>query len=35
MTRNDIDGGLFILSIAIAPEKPPEFAIFRIAYWQT
>lgn len=34
MTQDDIDNGRFICIIGIAPVKPAEFVIFRIAQWQ-
>jgi phage tail sheath protein FI len=34
MTQNDIDNGRIICIIGIAPVKPAEFVIFRIAQWQ-
>lgn len=33
MTQNDIDNGRLICEIGIAPVKPAEFVIFRIAQW--
>ncbi len=33
MTQNDIDNGRLIVQIGIAPVKPAEFVIFRIAQW--
>ncbi|WP_440956074.1 phage tail sheath family protein [Methanosarcina sp. Mfa9] len=34
MTQDDIDNGRLICIIGIAPTKPAEFVIFRIAQWQ-
>ena len=34
MTQNDIDNGRLIILIGVAPIKPAEFVIFRIAQWQ-
>lgn len=34
MTQDDIDNGRLICVIGIAPVKPAEFVIFRIAQWQ-
>ncbi len=34
MTQDDIDNGRLICKIGIAPVKPAEFVIFRIAQWQ-
>jgi phage tail sheath protein FI len=34
MTQDDIDNGRLIMVIGIAPVKPAEFVIFRIAQWQ-
>jgi phage tail sheath protein FI len=34
MTQDDIDNGRLICIIGIAPVKPAEFVIFRIAQWQ-
>lgn len=34
MTQNDIDNGRLICVIGVAPVKPAEFVIFRIAQWQ-
>lgn len=34
MTQDDIDNGKLICVIGIAPVKPAEFVIFRIAQWQ-
>jgi phage tail sheath protein FI len=31
MTQNDIDSGRLVLSIGLAPSKPAEFVVFRIA----
>jgi phage tail sheath protein FI len=33
MTQNDIDSGKLICIIGVAPAKPAEFVIFRIAQW--
>lgn len=33
MTQDDIDNGRLIVQIGIAPTKPAEFVIFRIAQW--
>jgi phage tail sheath protein FI len=33
MTQNDIDTGKLICIIGVAPVKPAEFVIFRIAQW--
>lgn len=33
MTQNDIDNGRLICEIGVAPVKPAEFVIFRIAQW--
>ncbi len=33
MTQDDIDNGRLIIQIGIAPVKPAEFVIFRIAQW--
>ena len=33
MTQDDIDNGRLIVMIGIAPTKPAEFVIFRIAQW--
>jgi len=33
MTQNDIDNGRLIVMIGVAPVKPAEFVIFRIAQW--
>ena len=33
MTQDDIDNGRLICVIGIAPVKPAEFVIFRIAQW--
>jgi phage tail sheath protein FI len=33
MTQDDIDNGRLICIIGIAPVKPAEFVIFRIAQW--
>ncbi len=34
MTQDDIDNGRLVCVIGIAPTKPAEFVIFRIAQWQ-
>ena len=34
MTQDDIDNGRLIVLIGVAPVKPAEFVIFRIAQWQ-
>jgi uncharacterized protein len=34
MTQDDIDNGRLIVIIGVAPTKPAEFVIFRIAQWQ-
>jgi phage tail sheath protein FI len=34
MTQSDIDNGRLIVMIGVAPVKPAEFVIFRIAQWQ-
>jgi phage tail sheath protein FI len=34
MTQDDIDNGRLICVIGVAPTKPAEFVIFRIAQWQ-
>ena len=34
MTQNDIDNGRLIVLIGVAPVKPAEFVIFRIAQWR-
>jgi len=34
MTQDDIDNGRLVIIIGIAPVKPAEFVIFRIAQWQ-
>jgi phage tail sheath protein FI len=34
MTQDDIDNGRLIVEIGVAPVKPAEFVIFRIAQWQ-
>ncbi len=34
MTQDDIDNGRLIVMIGVAPVKPAEFVIFRIAQWQ-
>jgi hypothetical protein len=33
MTQDDIDNGRLIVKIGIAPVKPAEFVVFRIAQW--
>lgn len=33
MTQNDVDAGKLICIIGVAPAKPAEFVIFRIAQW--
>ena len=33
MTQNDIDNGLMICLIVVAPVKPAEFVIFRVGQW--
>lgn len=33
MTQNDIDNGRLIVLIGVAPVKPAEFVIFKIAQW--
>jgi hypothetical protein len=33
MTQDDIDNGRLICIIGVAPVKPAEFVIFRIAQW--
>jgi uncharacterized protein len=33
MTQNDLDNGRLIVVIGVAPVKPAEFVIFRIAQW--
>ena len=33
MTQNDIDNGRLIVMIGVAPVKPAEFVIFKIAQW--
>ena len=33
MTQDDIDNGRLIILIGVAPTKPAEFVIFRIAQW--
>ncbi len=33
MTQDDIDNGRLIVVIGVAPVKPAEFVIFRIAQW--
>ena len=34
MTQDDIDNGRLVCIIGVAPVKPAEFVIFRIAQWQ-
>ncbi len=34
MTQDDIDNGRLVVLIGVAPVKPAEFVIFRIAQWQ-
>jgi hypothetical protein len=34
MTQDDIDNGRLVCVIGVAPTKPAEFVIFRIAQWQ-
>jgi len=34
MTQDDIDNGRLIVLIGVAPVKPAEFVVFRIAQWQ-
>jgi Bacteriophage tail sheath protein len=34
MTQDDIDNGRLICMIGVAPVKPAEFVVFRIAQWQ-
>lgn len=34
MTQDDIDNGRLIVMIGVAPVKPAEFVIFRIAQWR-
>jgi phage tail sheath protein FI len=34
MTQNDIDNGRLIVLIGVAPLKPAEFTIFRVAQWK-
>ena len=34
MTQDDIDNGRLIVMIGVAPTKPAEFVIFKIAQWQ-
>ncbi|HLN89740.1 MAG TPA: phage tail sheath family protein [Candidatus Binatia bacterium] len=34
MTQDDIDNGRLVTLIGVAPTKPAEFVIFRIAQWQ-
>ncbi len=33
MTQDDIDNGRLIVVIGVAPVKPAEFVVFRIAQW--
>jgi hypothetical protein len=33
MTRDDIDNGRLIVEVGVAPVKPAEFVVFRIAQW--
>jgi phage tail sheath protein FI len=33
MSQNDIDNGRLICVIGVAPVKPAEFVIFRLAQW--
>ncbi|MGZ4852026.1 MAG: phage tail sheath C-terminal domain-containing protein, partial [Halobacteriota archaeon] len=33
MTQDDIDNGRLIVLIGVAPVKPAEFVVFRIAQW--
>ena len=33
MTQNDLDNGRLIVEIGVAPVKPAEFVIFKIAQW--
>jgi phage tail sheath protein FI len=33
MTQDDIDNGRLICLIGVAPVKPAEFVVFRIAQW--
>ncbi len=35
MTPGDIDNGRLIVLIGVAPVKPAEFVIFRIAQWRS
>ncbi len=35
MTPDDIDNGRLIVLIGVAPVKPAEFVIFRIAQWRS
>jgi phage tail sheath protein FI len=35
MTPDDIGNGRLIILIGIAPVKPAEFVIFRIAQWRS
>ena len=34
MTQDDIDNGRLIMLIGVAPVKPAEFVLFRIAHWK-
>lgn len=34
MTQSDIDNGRLVVQVGVAPVKPAEFVIFRIAQWQ-
>ncbi|MHC3994649.1 methylated-DNA--[protein]-cysteine S-methyltransferase [Thiomicrolovo sp. ZZH C-3] len=33
MTQDDIDNGLLMLQVGVAPVKPAEFVVFRIGQW--
>jgi len=35
MTANDIETGRLIVLIGVAPVRPAEFVIFRIAQWRS
>ncbi len=35
MTQDDMDNGRLIVLIGVAPVKPAEFVVFRIAQWRT
>jgi phage tail sheath protein FI len=35
MTPDDIDNGRLIVLIGVAPVKPAEFVVFRIAQWRS